>query len=61
MQVMAAPLARVGQLSLYPVELGYSVALLALYLLAEAGTKEVIEASIVVGEKSNKLLNGKGF
>jgi hypothetical protein len=61
MQVIAAPRAREGEFSLDPVELGYSVALLTQYLLSEAGTEEVIQASIVVGEKPKKLLHCKWF
>jgi hypothetical protein len=58
---MTAPLARVGQLSLNSVELGYSVAFVTQYLLAEPSTKQVIEASIVVREQSKKLLDCNGF
>jgi hypothetical protein len=61
MQVVAAPLARISQLGFKPVELGYSVAVGAQYLLAEAGTKEVIEASIVARKAREELLYCKGF
>ena len=61
MDVPAAELAAVSLLRNDPIELGYSVALGALYLLAEAGTEEVIEASIVVREQFEKLLDGQGL
>ena len=61
MDVPAAERAAVGPLGLYSVKLGYSVALGALYLLAEARSEQVIEASIVVGELREELLYCKGF
>jgi hypothetical protein len=61
MDVPAAPLAAIGLLAGDPVKLGYSGALGTLYLLPEPRSEQVIEASIVVGEKREELLYCKGF